>query len=161
MTGIETDDFNDVVNIILDHQKKNNKYSLKTIKIKDFDLSEAIDPDKMKEVEFTKIEKLKFLSWKYLNPKFLLDLFLNKTDCLIHLSLEKVNISNVGLKILMRIIKLRPIILETLEYLSLAGNSISSVTNDIFQSEDMKRKKFEKLKTFNLHKNNIYKFEIS
>ena len=161
MTGIETDDFNDVVNIILDHQKKNNKYSLKTIKIKDFDLSEAIDPDKMKEVEFTKIEKLKFLSGKYLNPKFLLDLFLNKTDCLIHLSLEKVNISNVGLKILMRIIKLRPIILETLEYLSLAGNSISSVTNDIFQSEDMKRKKFEKLKTFNLHKNNIYKFEIS
>ena len=161
MTGIETDDFDDVVNIVLDYKRKNNKYSLKTITIKDFDLSEAIDPDKIKEVEFNKIEKLKFLSGKYLNPKFLLDLFLNKTDCLIHLSLEKVNISNVGLKILMRIIKLRPIILETLEYLSLAGNSISSVTSGIFQSEDMKRKKFQKLKIFNLHKNNIYKFEIS
>ena len=161
MKGIETEDFDEVLDKILAHQKKNNKYCLKAIKIKDFDLSKIIEPEKIKELDFNKIEKLKFLSGKYLNPKYLLNLFLNKTDCLIHLSLEKVNISNVGLKILMKIIKLRPIILETLEYLSLAGNSISAITNEIFQSEDMKKKNFQKLKVLNLHKNNIYKFDIS
>ena len=161
MQGIEKNDFEKIVRIILDQQKKNNKFDLKTIKIKDFDLSEKIDPEILKALEFNKIEKLKFLSGKYLDPKYLLDLFINKTDCLIHLSLEKVNINNIGLKQLMRIIKLRPIILETLEYLSLAGNLISAVKNDIFQTEEMKKKTFKKLKFFNLYKNNIYKFDIS
>ena len=156
MLGIETKNFYEIANFI--KQKKN---SLKTIKIKNFDMSEKIRQEQAKELEFNNIEKLRFESGRYLNPINLLDLFLNNNDRLTHLSLENVNFSNVGFKLLMKIFKLRPVFFETLEYLSLARNAISAVASDIFNSKEMKDKKFKKLKVFNLYKNNIYKFHIS
>ena len=156
MIGIETKNFYEIADFI-----KKNKNSLKTVKIKNFDLGEKIKLEQAKELEFNNIGKLKFISGRYLNPQNLLDLFLNNNEHLIHLSLENVNFSNVGFKLLMKIFKLRPIFFETLEYLSLARNAISAIATDIFSSKEMKEKKFKKLKVFNLYKNNIYKFHIS
>ena len=156
MIGIETKNFYEIADFL-----KKNKNSLKSVKIKNFDLGEKIKLEQAKELEFNNIGKLKFISGRYLNPQNLLDLFLNNNEHLIHLSLENVNFSNVGFKLLMKIFKLRPIFFETLEYLSLARNAISSIATDIFSSKEMKEKKFKKLKVFNLYKNNIYKFHIS
>ena len=155
MIGIETKNFYEIADFI-----KKNKNTLKRLTIKNFDLSEKIKLEQAKELEFNNTEKLKFISGRYLNPQNLLDLFLNNNVLLIHLSLENVNFSNVGFKLLMKIFKLRPIFFETLEYLSLARNAISAVATDIFSLKEMKDKKFKKLKVFNLYKNNIYKFHF-
>ena len=155
--GIDTSDLEKIVDII-PSQKRNN--ILNKIKVRDFDFTARIDVEKLQRVELNKIQKLKFITGKYFYPGILLHLFLNTTDCLVNLALEKVNMSNIGLNKLMNIFKRKPIILDTLEYLSLAGNSISAVKNEIFQTDEMKNKSFKKLKIMNFHKNNIYKFEI-
>ena len=155
--GIDTSDLEKIVDII-PSQRRNN--ILKKIRIRDFDFTSKIDIEKLRKIELNKIEKLKFITGKYFYPGILLNLFLNTTDCLVNLALEKVNISNIGLNKLMQIFKRKPNILDTLEYLSLAGNSISAVKSDIFKSDEMKNKTFKKLKIMNFHKNNIYKFEI-
>ena len=157
INGIDTSDLEKLVDII-PSQRTNN--ILKKIKIRDFDFTSRIDVEKLRKIELKKIEKLKFITGKYFYPGILLNLFLNTTDCLVSLSLEKVNMSNIGLNKLMNIFKMKPIILDTLEYLNLAGNSISAVKNDIFQADELKDKTFKKLKIMNFHKNNIYKFEI-
>ena len=157
INGIDTSDLEKLVDII-PSQRTNN--ILKKIKIRDFDFTSRIDVEKLRKLELKKIEKLKFITGKYFYPGILLNLFLNTTDCLVSLSLEKVNMSNIGLNKLMNIFKMKPIILDTLEYLNLAGNSISAVKNDIFQADELKDKTFKKLKIMNFHKNNIYKFEI-
>ena len=128
--------------------------------IKDFDFSGSIDTQKLHQTKLNKIQKLKFMLGKYISSTILKDLFLNTTECLTTLELEKVNMSNIGLKALMNIFKDKPKFLETLEYLSLAGNSISSVKNDLFNNDKMKEKEFTKLKIFNLQKNNIYKYDM-
>ena len=157
INGIDISDLEKLVDII-PSQRTNN--ILKKIKIRDFDFTSRIDVEKLRKIELKKIEKLKFITGKYFYPGILLNLFLNTTDCLVSLSLEKVNMSNIGLNKLMNIFKMKPIILDTLEYLNLAGNSISAVKNDIFQADELKDKTFKKLKIMNFHKNNIYKFEI-
>ena len=155
--GIDTSDLEKIVEII-PNQKRNN--ILNKIIVRDFDFTARIDVEKLKRVELNKIQKLKFITGKYFYPGILLNLFLYTTDCLVNLALEKVNVSNIGLNKLMFIFRKKPIILDTLEYLSLAGNYISAVKNDIFQADEMKNKSFKKLKIMNFHKNNIYKFEI-
>ena len=158
--GFESNDLDKIIDAIMVNQKKNKNYIVKKMNIKDFDFSDRIDIQKLHLFKLDKIEKLKFISGKYISPIFLKELFLFSTEKLIALKLEKVNMSNIGLKALMKIFKERPIFLETLEYLSLAGNSISAVNNTLFLNDEIKNKDFKKLKIFNLQKNNIYKFEI-
>jgi len=158
--GFESSDLEKIIDAIMINQKKNKNYIVKKMNIKDFDFSDRIDIQKLHLFKLDKIEKLKFISGKYISPIFLKELFLFSTEKLIALKLEKVNMSNIGLKALMKIFKERPIFLETLEYLSLAGNSISAVNNTLFLNDEIKNKDFKKLKIFNLQKNNIYKFEI-
>ena len=158
--GFESNDLEKIIDAIMINQKKNKNYIVKKMNIKDFDFSDRIDIQKLHLFKLDKIEKLKFISGKYISPIFLKELFLFSTEKLIALKLEKVNMSNIGLKALMKIFKERPIFLETLEYLSLAGNSISAVNNTLFLNDEIKNKDFKKLKIFNLQKNNIYKFEI-
>ena len=76
----------------------------------------------------------------------LYDLFLINAENLINLTLEKINLNNIGFKKLMNIFKSKKSIFDTLEYLSLSGNSISVIKDDIFQSDEMKKKIFKKLK---------------
>ena len=160
LKGFQCNDLEKIMEPILTNINKNKNHNLKKLSIKDFDFSGGIEVTKLHQIKLNKIQKLKLISGKYLNPFFLKDLFLKTTECLTILELEKVNMSNIGLKALMNIFKEKPIFLETLEYLSLAGNSISSVKNDIFNNEKMSNKVFKKLKIFNLQKNNIYKYEL-
>ena len=154
--GIDSKDLKDILDNIVINQKKNNSNILKKINVKDFDLTTRVD--NLGIIKFNRVEKVKFKSGKYLNDVFLSNLFLNKTKNLISLTLEKINMSNIGLNKLMEIL---PNFFNTLEYISLAHNCISAVKKDIFTLKDNKNKNFEKLKLFNLYKNKIYKFEIS
>ena len=157
--GIDSVDLDKIFNIN-EKQKVNN--SLKKVAFKEFDFTKKMDLEKLKKIkmEFNKIEKIKFNKGEYFSIALVFYLFLNKPDSLINLSLEKVNMSNIGFNKLMLIFKKKPKILETLEYLSLAGNSISVVKADIFKLDEMKDKLFKNLKIMNFRKNNIYKFEI-
>jgi hypothetical protein len=77
---------------------------------------------------------------------------------LVSLKLEKVNMTNIGIYNLSKIL---PKFLNCLEYLSLAHNSISVFKLDFLEQEENKGKLFEKLKYFNLSNNNIYGFDYS
>ena len=160
LKGFQSKDLETIMGSIFSNQSKIKNYNLKKMNIKDFDFSGGIEQQKLHQIKLNKVRKLKFLSGKYISPSFLKELFLNTPECLTTLQLEKVNMSNIGLKELMNIFKEKDKYLETLEYLSLAGNSISSVKNDLFNNEKMKNKAFTKLKIFNLQKNNIYKFDM-
>ena len=159
--GIDTEGLKKIIKTISEHQNRINGYILKKITIEDFNFSEIIDKDKLNEIRLNKIERIKISSGQCLNPIFLSELLLRRTESLTSLSLEKINMTNYGLNALMNIFINNPVFLDTLEYISLAGNCISLVKKDIFEPEEMFDKKFTQLKIFNLHKNNIYKFEIS
>ena len=156
MKQIEADDLE---RIFAGDQRINDDILTKII-VNDFDLSKKIKLEKINKSKLNYIEKLKFLNGKYLHPNYLSNFFMSTTKCLKTLILEKINMSNIGLNALMDIFGKRPVFLKTLEYLSLAGNSISIVKNTLFEPEEMRNKEFEKLEIFNLHKNNIYKFDL-
>ena len=161
MHSMEKNDIDKIIDAILTYQKNNNDNKIniiKAINIKVFDFREKYDKEKFKDIELNKIKKIKLSYGNNMNYPCIYNLFLKVTDCLINLSLEKSNINNVGLKKLMIIIGKNSKILETLEYLSLAGNSISEIKQDIFKL-DSKILIFKKLKIFNLHKNEIYRFD--
>ena len=159
INGIDSDDLEKIIEIF-HNQERNN--SLKKVTFKNFNFTKKIDGEKLKKIkiEINNIKKIKFNKGQYFSTGIIFYLFLNKADHLKNLSLEKVNMSNIGLNKLMLLFKLKPDILENLEYLSLEGNSISVVKNDIFKSDVMKNKLFKNLKIMNFRKNNIYKFEI-
>ena len=157
--GIEANEFKTIIKNMADNSAKyDNINVLKKLIIKDFDLGEI--NDKLNQVKLKKIKKIKIFSGQCLNPIYLSEFLLKETKCLISLSLEKINMTDYGLKKLMQIFQKNPVFLDTLEYLSLAGNCISKVKNDLFEPEEMRNKNFNKLIQFNLYKNNIYKFEI-
>ena len=158
----ENDDIDKIIDAILTHQKNNNNKNniIKAVNIKDYNFNAKYDFKKFKDIELNKIEKIKLSYGNNIKYACILNLFLKKTDCLINLSFERSNINNMGLKLLMIILGKNPKILETLEYLSLAGNSISEIKEDIFKLEEINLI-FKKLKIFNLHKNEIYLFDAN
>ena len=151
MADINSKVFKDILNEIYNNKIKNKSNSLKNFVLNNCDLKKEIK--NIEYIKFNKIEKLKINSG-CLNIIFLPDLFLASTTNLKSLSLEKVNMSNIGLNILFGIL---PKYFQSLEYLSLAKNSITEV-NNIFNAEENLIKSFSNLKYFNLHKNSIYIF---
>ena len=83
--------------------------------------------------------------------------FIKDNDYLINLSLEKINLTNRCLNHFMNIFHKKEQFLKNLEHLSFSGNIITAV---IEKKEENRSKKFEKLKIFDLSKNQIYKFEL-
>ena len=159
--GMEAHEFKTLLNNIIDNNSNRNNNGLKKIIMKDFNLSEKIEKAKLNQLELSKLKKIKILSGRCLHPRYLSEFFLKKTHCLTSLSLEKIQMTDYGLNKLFHFFQLNPYFFDTLEYLSLAGNCITAVNKDIFKSEEMCNKSFTKLITFNLYKNNIYKYEIS
>jgi hypothetical protein len=95
-----------------------------------------------------------------LNVKYIRGLslaFIKDNEYLINLSLEKIGLTNRCLNFLMNIFHKKEHFLKNLEYLSFSGNIITAV---IEKKEENKSKIFEKLKIFDLSKNEIYKFEL-
>ena len=157
LEGMNSKDLREIMFNIYGGQifNKNKNNILKIINIKDFDFSNY---EKLDLLNLKEIEKLKFKNGKYINHLFLSDIFLKNTKNLISLTLEKVNMNDVGVDKLMHIL---PNYFDTLEYLNLANNSISVVKRDIFNLPGNSKKTFKKLKIFDLYKNNIYNFEIT
>jgi hypothetical protein len=153
MVDINSNDLKDILNEVYNNQYRNKSNVLKKIIFKNCVLKKEIK--NIEYIKFNKIEKLKFKSG-CLNIIFLPDLFLASTTNLKSLSLEKVNMSNIGLSKLFEIL---PKYFKSLEYLSLAKNSITEVKN-IFDIEENISKSFSNLKYLNLHKNSIYNFGI-
>jgi len=153
MNNINSTNLRDILNEIFNNQRNNNNNNLKKIVFNNCDLKKEIK--NVEYIKFNKIEELRIKSG-CLNIIFLPDLFLASTTNLKSLSLEKVNMSNIGLNILFRILLKY---FQSLEYLSLAKNSITEI-NNIFNVEGNFLKSFPNLKYFNLHKNSIYIFGV-
>ena len=141
----------------------NAKSDLNKISINNFDLTAGFQENRLNNNKLNKIKKLKIHNGKYYNNILLSKIFLNKGEYLKILSLEKINLTNMGWKKLLNYIYDNQIILENIEYLSLSGNKITSINNEkneenIVLNQD---KIFNKLKIFNLSKNEIYKFGMS
>ena len=141
----------------------NAKSDLNKISINNFDLTAGFQENRLNNDKLNKIKKLKIHNGKYYNNILLSKIFLNKGEYLKILSLEKINLTNMGWKKLLNYIYDNQIILENIEYLSLSGNKITSINNEkneenIVLNQD---KIFKKLKIFNLSKNEIYKFGMS
>ena len=160
-------DFADLQNILEIFNTGQNKIDLNEITIKNFDLKELIKEIQLNENKLNKIKKLKFYKGKYLSSKNLSNLFISKTNHLINLSLEKINMTNLGWTKLINIFYNNVQVMENLQYLSLAGNSISAVNNLIKRKKEYieeidpnKDKIFKNLKILNLSKNEIYKFDM-
>ena len=141
----------------------NAKSDLNKISINNFDLTAGFQENRLNNDKLNKIKKLKIHNGKYYNNILLSKIFLNKGEYLKILSLEKINLTNMGWKKLLNYIYENQIILENIEYLSLSGNKITSINNEkneenIVLNQD---KIFKKLKIFNLSKNEIYKFGMS
>ena len=141
----------------------NAKSDLNKISINNFDLTAGFQENRLNNNKLNKIKKLKIHNGKYYNNILLSKIFLNKGEYLKILSLEKINLTNMGWKKLLNYIYDNQILLENIEYLSLSGNKITSINNEkneenIVLNQD---KIFNKLKIFNLSKNEIYKFGMS
>ena len=163
---VENIDSVDLVNILESLSTTQNNFNLSKIEIKNFDLARFIQEIKLNENRLNKIKELKLYKGRYLNPNILSKLFINKVYYLVSLSLEKVNLTNLGWQKLLNIFYENTKVMENLEYLSLAGNSISAINKLIKKVEDdeeedpNKDKTFKSLKIFNLSKNEIYKFDM-
>ena len=156
LQGIDTSQLNSILDAFPDNQMK-----LKKIKIQDFDFSRNAMENNLIDNKLSKIEKLILKKGVYINPLFLAKLFLKNGECLTSLSLEKVNMTNFGWKVLLNTFYQNDKIRENLKYLSLSGNSISSINRDVQEIDDPnKNKKFTNLKIFNLSKNEMYKFDM-
>lgn len=147
-----------IFKIIQNNQNKNNNNN----NLKELVISNFGNLEYTKNLTFNlnlhKIEKLKFYSGQSLNNKLLEKLLSNKIINLVSLTLEKVNMSNIGLLKLSHIL---PKYLNSLENLSLAHNSISLFKIDSLEKVENRGKFFEKLIYFNLSDNNIYQFDYS
>ena len=105
------------------------------------------------------ISKLKIQNGIYINTSIISNLFIENNKNLISLSLDNINMTDIGFKsILLSLIKNKNIT-ETLEYLSFEGNRITTVKYDK-DNNQIQDQFFNNLKTLNLSKNMIYKFEF-
>jgi len=153
MAVINSNELRDILNEVYNNQIRNKSNILSKIVLNNCDLKKQIK--NIEYIKFNKIEELKIKSGS-LNIILLSDLFLANTTNLKILSLEKINMNNNGFNILFGILQKY---FDSLEYLSLAKNSITEVKN-IFNVEENIPKSFSNLKYFNLHKNSICFFGI-
>ncbi len=158
---INNNDFRSILeNIDINIKNNNNKFNLKTLDLKDFgNIDIKIDNSKL-----NKIEKLKIQRGTYINLLSVIKSFIIKNRVLKSLSLDYINMTDIGFRFLIISLKNNPNITNTLEYLSLEGNRITEVSNFQIDEENkiiMNNNSvlFQKLKTFILRKNGIYNFE--
>ena len=158
---INNNDFRSILeNIDINIKNNNNKFNLKTLDLKDFgNIDIKIDNSKL-----NKIEKLKIQRGTYINLLSVIKSFILKNRVLKSLSLDYINMTDIGFRFLIISLKNNPNITNTLEYLSLEGNRITEVSNFQIDEENkiiMNNNSvlFQKLKTFILRKNGIYNFE--
>ena len=154
--GIGTSEFQSILqNMKASTTKKKKEDNLKNLSIKNFGSIEY--KNNMKKLN--KLKKLKIQNGIYINTSIISNLFIENNKNLISLSLDNINMTDIGFKsILLSLIKNKNIT-ETLEYLSFEGNRITTVKYDK-DNNQIQDQFFNNLKTLNLSKNMIYKFEF-
>ncbi len=130
-----------------------NNEQLDTIEIKKFDFNFEENNSRIKNLKKVIIKNGRIVDLDKLSY-----IFINNNENLLNLSLEKVDMTNIDFKNLMENLYKSEKILNNLEYLSLSGNAITSI-NEENKNEPNSEKKFNKLKIFDLSKNDIYIFE--
>jgi hypothetical protein len=155
LEGITNNDFISILKNIDINIKNRNKFNIKTLCLKNFG---SID-FKIESSKLNRIKKLKVQKGGYINILTMSKLFIEYNKNLSSLSLEFINMTDIGFQLLISSLIKNPNITNTLEYLSLEGNRITIVKYD---KEDNKNQNqfFQNLKTLNLAKNAIYKFEF-
>ena len=154
--GIGTSEFQSILqNMKASITKKKKEDNLKNLSIKNFGSIEY----KTNIKKLNKLKKLKIQNGIYINTSIISNLFIENNKNLISLSLDNINMTDIGFKsILLSLIKNKNIT-ETLEYLSFEGNRITTVRYDK-DNNQIQDQFFNNLKTLNLSKNMIYKFEF-
>ena len=155
LEGINNGEFKSIFENIDINIKNSNKYNLTALYLKNF---ESITT-KIGNGKLNKIKKLKIQRGSYINILLVSKLFLEQNRNLTSLSLDFINMTDIGFKDLISSLIKNPNITKTLEYLSLEGNRITVVKYD---KDDNKKQDqfFQNLKALNLSKNGIYKFEF-
>ena len=145
LEGITNNDFISILKNIDINIKNRNKFNIKTLGLKNFG---SID-FKIESSKLNRIKKLKVQKGGYINILTISNLFIEHNKNLSSLSLEFINMTDIGFQLLISSLIKNPNITNTLEYLSLEGNRITIVKYD---KEDNKNQNqfFQNLKTLNL-----------
>ena len=146
--GIGTSEFQSILqNMKASTTKKKKEDNLNNLSIKNFGSIEY--KNNMKKLN--KLKKLKIQNGIYINTSIISNLFIENNKNLISLSLDNINMTDIGFKsILLSLIKNKNIT-ETLEYLSFEGNRITTVKYDK-DNNQIQDQFFNNLKTLNFLK---------
>ena len=153
--GIDTEDFGSIIKNIESNINKNKKYNLSKFCLQNFNSIEDISTN----IKLNKVRKVKIRKSPYINFYLISKIFLQENKNLISLSLEHINFTDIGFRVLIPILIANPYTSQTLENLSLEGNRITVVKYDA-ENAKIQDRFFQNLKYFNLSKNLIYKFEF-
>ena len=156
LEGIVSKDLDNILEIIGINLKKNKKSNLTTLHIKNFS---SLSPNLEEEVPLNMLKKVKIKYGAFIVINKLSPVFIEKNNNLKSLSLEDVNMTDLGFKALILCLIKNESITNTLEYLSLEGNKITMIRYDS-ENGKFQDRYFQNLKWLNLSRNNIYKFEF-
>ena len=156
LEGINNNEFLSILENIGININKNKKYNLSKLDIKNFG---SIDSKIDKNLLLNQIGKLKIQRGVFITMSTITKLFIDNNPKLTKISLEYINMTDIGFKTLLLSLIKNPNITITLKYLSLEGNRITMVKYD---NENGKKQNtfFQNLEVLNLSKNGIYKFEF-
>ena len=157
LKGIITEDFDNVLINISENMKKNQKTNITKLNVLNFS---SIAPKNEINIQLNMLRKLKMQYGAYINISKISKIFIENNNNLTSLSLEDINLTDLGFKSLISSLIKNQSITKTLEYLSLEGNKISMVKYDN-EHVSLQYKYFQKLKWLILSRNNIYKFDFA
>ena len=157
LKGIITEDFDNVLININENMKKNQKTNITKLNVLNFS---SIAPKNEINIQLNMLRKLKMQYGAYINISKISKIFIENNNDLTSLSLEDINLTDLGFKSLISSLIKNQSITKTLEYLSLEGNKISMVKYDN-EHVSLQYKYFQKLKWLILSRNNIYKFDFA
>ena len=157
LKGIITEDFDNVLINISENMKKNQKTNITKLNVLNFS---SIAPKNEINIQLNMLRKLKMQYGAYINISKISKIFIENNNNLTSLSLEDINLTDLGFKSLISSLIKNQSITKTLEYLSLEGNKISMVKYDN-EHVSLQYKYLQKLKWLILSRNNIYKFDFA
>ena len=157
LKGIIAEDFDNVLININENMKKNQKTNITKLNVLNFS---SIAPKNEINIQLNMLRKLKMQYGAYINISKISKIFIENNNNLTSLSLEDINLTDLGFKSLISSLIKNQSITKTFEYLSLEGNKISMVKYDN-EHVSLQYKYFQKLKWLILSRNNIYKFDFA
>ena len=158
LEGINHNEFISILQNIEANIQNNKKFNLEKFSLKNFQKIDIKNYNKY-NIKLNQIKKLKIQKGAYINIAIISYYFLENNKNLVSLSLENINMTDIGFKKLILTLIKNPHITNTLELLSLEGNRITVVKYDK-DNNKYQNKFFQNLKSFNLSRNGIYKFEF-